>query len=192
MEREFNMQEYKIGDKVVCTCKDLYPKFNEILCIVGYDDDTKQYTLLTNTGAKTIWSSNIYPNDFKLYKGEPVFKKDEKYYINVQKYALYAGITLKQAHEEIQKWLHDLGIWWGAYYDSTPRNVGACFLCITGAKRLGWTDSMSFCTDEGYIEVEFTRKQSVERIKEDLVEFNGKKYSKDKLAKALKLIGESN
>ena len=189
------MQEYKIGDKLVCMCNDRVEfgiKLGDIFTVESVGENT---VAICSSKIGSAWDFTTFPNDFKLYKGEPVFKTDEKYYINVQKYALYAGITLKQAHEEIQKWLHDSGIWWGVYYDSTPRNVGAYFLCITDAKYLGWTDSMSFCIDKGYTEVELTRKQSVEltpEIKEDLVEFNGKKYSKDKLAKALKLIDESN
>ncbi len=123
--------------------------------------------------------------------------KNTKYFINVAAYAKENNITLKQAHEEIQPWLFGQEyIFWELYKDAVMFTY-ADYLEINYEHSGIITWAYEDCINDNGKEIVLERLVKTEIkltptiIEEELVEFNGKQYSKAKLEKALKLIEES-
>ena len=117
--------------------------------------------------------------------------------INVQKYADKNGITLKQAHEEIQPWLFEQGCDWG----EGDKNISCTFaqwlnvgvLKIYPSTYITWSSSDYHTAKE----ITLSRKVTVEltpsfvEVEEPAVEYvelGGKKYIKKELEEALSKI----
>lgn len=120
-----------------------------------------------------------------------------KYFINVAKYANDNGLSLEQAHEEIQLNLfNDVYNWKHPSYQNKVVLSFAEYLelnmeepnCITQCS------SESFTESDYDFEVTFDRSVNlvwnIDRVETtpEYVEFNGKQYDKKKLEQALKLI----
>ena len=120
-----------------------------------------------------------------------------KYFINVVKYANDNGLSLEQAHEEIQLELFkDVYNWKHPSYQNKVVLSFAEYLelnmeepnCITQCS------SESFTESDYDFEVTFDRSVNlvwnIDRVETtpEYVEFNGKQYDKQKLEQALKLI----
>lgn len=120
-----------------------------------------------------------------------------KYFINVAKYANDNGLSLEQAHEEIQLNLfNDVYNWKHPSYQNKVVLSFAEYLelnmeepnCITQCS------SESFTESDYDFEVTFDRSVNlvwnIDRVETtpEYVEFNGKQYEKSKLEQALKLI----
>lgn len=120
-----------------------------------------------------------------------------KYFINVVKYANDNGLSLEQAHEEIQLNLfNDVYNWKHPSYQNKVVLSFAEYLelnmeepnCITQCS------SESFTESDYDFEVTFDRSVNlvwnIDRVETtpEYVEFNGKQYDKKKLEQALKLI----
>ena len=120
-----------------------------------------------------------------------------KYFINVVKYANDNGLSLEQAHEEIQLNLfNDVYNWECKGYHNKVVLTFAEYLelnmeepnCITQCS------SESFTESDYDFEVTFDRNVNlvwnIDRVETtpEYVEFNGKQYDKKKLEQALKLI----
>ena len=120
-----------------------------------------------------------------------------KYFINVVKYANDNGLSLEQAHEEIQLNLfNDVYNWKHPSYQNKVVLSFAEYLelnmeepnCITQCS------SESFTESDYDFEVTFDRSVNlvwnIDRVETtpEYVEFNGKQYDKQKLEQALKLI----
>lgn len=124
-------------------------------------------------------------------------KEMNKYFINVAKYANDNGLSLEQAHEEIQLNLfNDVYNWKHPSYQNKVVLSFAEYLelnmeepnCITQCS------SESFTESDYDFEVTFDRSVNlvwnIDRVETtpEYVEFNGKQYEKSKLEQALKLI----
>lgn len=97
------------------------------------------------------------------------------------------GVSLEEAHKIVQPLLFENGVTWKAYdSDNDVRFTHATFLFIATNKWLMWCHN----DDKGYKELS-VKLQPVFYIKEqpkELVEFNGRKYNKEDLEKALTLL----
>lgn len=128
-------------------------------------------------------------------------KEMNKYFINVVKYANDNGLSLEQAHEEIQLNLfNDVYNWKHPSYQNKVVLSFAEYLelnmeepnCITQCS------SESFTESDYDFEVTFDRSVNlvwnIDRVETtpEYVEFNGKQYDKKKLEQALKLLEDSN
>lgn len=124
-----------------------------------------------------------------------------KYFINVVKYANDNGLSLEQAHEEIQLNLfNDVYNWKHPSYQNKVVLSFAEYLelnmeepnCITQCS------SESFTESDYDFEVTFDRSVNlvwnIDRVETtpEYVEFNGKQYDKKKLEQALKLLEDSD
>ena len=124
-----------------------------------------------------------------------------KYFINVAKYANDNGLSLEQAHEEIQLNLfNDVYNWKHPSYQNKVVLSFAEYLelnmeepnCITQCS------SESFTESDYDFEVTFDRSVNlvwnIDRVETtpEYVEFNGKQYDKKKLEQALKLLEDSD
>ena len=124
-----------------------------------------------------------------------------KYFINVVKYANDNGLSLEQAHKEIQPELFKDGYNWK--HPSCQNKVVLTFAeylelqmeerhCITQCS------SETFTESDYDFEITFVRNVniawSMDRVETtpEYVEFNGKKYEKAKLEQALKLLEDSD
>lgn len=117
--------------------------------------------------------------------------------INVQKYADKNGITLKQAHEEIQPWLFEQGCDWG----EGDKNISCTFaqwLNVGVLKSYPSTD-ITWSSSDYYTakEITLSRKVAVELTPSfvesekpavEYVELGGKRYVKSELEEALSKI----
>lgn len=124
-----------------------------------------------------------------------------KYFINVVKYANDNGLSLEQAHEEIQLNLfNDVYNWKHPSYQNKVVLSFAEYLelnmeepnCITQCS------SESFTESDYDFEVTFDRSVNlvwnIDRVETtpEYVEFNGKQYDKKKLEQALKLLEDND
>lgn len=141
----------------------------------------------------------LWPCRLKLYKEEPKMFDYSNTKINVQKYADTYGITLQQAHEEIQPLLFARGLIWGCDKKNNVSYTTSSLLFCNS-----WCDNLLTHTDDEYHfdkhrfpEITFSRVQaapvltpSFVEAEREIVELGGKKYYKEDLAKALENIKE--
>lgn len=121
----------------------------------------------------------------------------KKVYINVAKYANEHHLSLGQAHNELQPFLFALGYNWACkgYHN---RVVLTYVEYLEMHMEKDWVitqcSSDSFTESDYDYEWELKRKVNLSYVHraitsaKEYVEFNGKKYEKDKLEQALKLI----
>ena len=125
----------------------------------------------------------------------------KKIYIDVTKYANNYGLTLKQAHEEIQPVLFECGYNWA--YSSHDREVSLTsseYLELNMDKEMVITQCPSDLFTESDYDVKWALKRNIEFVYEyrnitrepEYVEINGKSYDKSKLEKALALLEEAD
>lgn len=120
----------------------------------------------------------------------------KKIYIDVTKYANKYGLTLEQAHNEIQPMLFDLNYdWQGINYHHKVSLVFADYLELNMDKegRITQCPKETFEQSDYDQELIFNRTVNLTceaRDNTEYVEFNGKQYDKHKLEQALKLIEE--
>lgn len=128
-------------------------------------------------------------------------KQVKKTYIDVTRYANTYGLTLKQAHEEIQPMLFECGYNW-AYppYDREVSLTYAEYLELNMDKELAITQCSSETFAESDYDIEWVLKRNIEFVYEyrniihetEYVEINGKRYDKSKLEKALAMLEEAD
>ena len=126
-------------------------------------------------------------------------KKMKKIYINITEYANKYGLSLVQAHEEVQPFLFGLGYnWESPSYNKKVVLWFADYLELHMEK--DWT--ITQCSSDSFVEDDYDYKWEIERTvtlrylhrfiehaqEIEYVEFNGKQYEKAKLEQALKLI----
>lgn len=125
----------------------------------------------------------------------------KKIYIDVTEYANNYGLTLDQAHGEIQPFLFKCGYNW-AYpsYDQKVSFTYAEYLELNIGKNLVITQcSSERFTDSDYDE-EWVLKRNIDFVYEcrnithepEYVKINGKRYDKSKLEKALAMLEEAD
>ena len=125
----------------------------------------------------------------------------KKIYIDVAKYANNYGLTLKQAHEEIQPMLFECGYNWA--YPSYDRKVSlSCYgyLELNMDKEMVITQCPSETFTDSDYDVEWVLKRNIEFVYEyrniihdpKYVEINGKRYDKSKLEQALAMLEEAD
>ena len=124
----------------------------------------------------------------------------EKIYIDVTKYANNYGLTMKQAHEEIQPMLFECGYNWGySPYDRKVSLTYAEYLELNMGTDLTITQCSSETFTESDYDVEWVLKRNIEFVYEyrniirehEYVEINGKSYDKSKLGKVLAMLEEA-
>lgn len=124
-----------------------------------------------------------------------------KYFINVAKYANDNGLSLEQAHKEIQSELFKDGYNWK--HPSYQNKVVLTFaeyleLQMEERHRITQCSSETFTESDYDFEITFARnvnlEWSMDRVETtpEYVEFNGKQYDKQKLEQALKLLEDSD
>jgi len=141
--------------------------------------------------------TSIAANNVTILNNTEGEKEMNKYFINVVKYANDNGLSLEQAHEEIQLNLfNDVYNWKHPSYQNKVALTFAEYLelqmeephCITQCS------SESFTESDYDFEITFDRSVNlgwnIDRVETtpEYVEFNGKQYDKKKLEQALKLI----
>lgn len=110
--------------------------------------------------------------------------------IDVQKYADTYGLTLEQAHQEIQPWLFEQGFKWRPYGPEVSE-VGSTYMYINSDKYLTQSpqkDSYYFHFSNDNKEITLLRNVSVSLSiahPEPSVEIDGKQYTKAQLLEAL-------
>ena len=125
----------------------------------------------------------------------------KKTYIDVTKYANNYGLTLYQAHKEIQPMLFESGYNWA--YSPHDRKVSfayAEYLELNMDKEMTITQTNSETFIESDYDVEWVLKRNIEFVYEyrnithehEYVEINGKSYDKSKLEKALAMLEEAD
>ena len=125
----------------------------------------------------------------------------KKIYIDVTEYANNYGLTLDQAHGEIQPMLFESGYNW-AYpsYDQKVSFAYAEYLELNMDKEMTITQTNSETFIESDYDVEWVLKRNIEFVYEyrnithehEYVEINGKSYDKSKLEKALAMLEEAD
>lgn len=112
--------------------------------------------------------------------------------INVAKYAEQYGITLKQAHVEIQNWLFEQGCVWYRQLQQAPMYLFAASLLVDNDKGIS-----SVCADSNYFEQHKSKEITLSRkivltpsAVQDTIEFEGKTYNKDAFLKAIGQLEE--
>jgi len=122
----------------------------------------------------------------------------KKIYINITEYANKYGLSLAQAHKEIQPFLFSLGYNWASPIYKKVSLCHAEYLELHMEKE--WT--ITQCSSDSFVEDDYDYKWEIERTvtlrythhyiehtqEIEYVEFNGKQYEKTKLEQALKLI----
>lgn len=125
----------------------------------------------------------------------------KKTYIDVAKYANNYGLTLKQAHEEIQPMLFECGYNWASpSYDQKVSLTHAEYLELNIEKELAITQCSSETFAESDYDVEWVLKRNIDFVYEyrnithepEYVKINGKSYDKSKLEKALAMLEEAD
>ena len=128
-------------------------------------------------------------------------KQVKKTYIDVTKYANNYGLTLKQAHEEIQPMLFECGYNWASHsYNRKVSLTYSEYLELNMDKEMTITQTNSETFIESDYDVEWVLKRNIEFVYEyrniihepEYVEFNGKSYDKSKLEKALAMLEEAD
>ena len=125
----------------------------------------------------------------------------KKIYIDVAKYANTYGLTLEQAHEEIQPMLFECGYNWE--YSPHDREVSLTYseyLEVNMDREAVITQCPSELFTESDYDVEWVLKRNIEFVYEyrniihehEYVEINGKRYDKSKLEKALAMLEEAD
>ena len=125
----------------------------------------------------------------------------KKIYINVTEYANNYGLTLDQAHGEIQPFLFRCGYKWA--HPSCDQKVSftyAEYLELNIEKKLAITQCSSDLFTESDYDVEWALKRNIEFVHEyrniihehEYVEINGKRYDRSKLEKALAMLEEAD
>ena len=125
----------------------------------------------------------------------------KKTYIDVAKYANTYGLTLEQAHEEIQPMLFECGYNW-AYppYDRKVSLTCSEYLELNMDSEMTITQTYSETFIEADYDVEWVLERNIEFVYEyrniihepEYVEINGKSYDKSKLEKALAMLEEAD
>ena len=125
----------------------------------------------------------------------------KKIYIDVTEYANNYGLTLDQAHGEIQPFLFRCGYNW-AYpsYDQKVSFTYAEYLELNIEKKLAITQCSSETFTDSDYDVEWVLKRNIEFVHEyrnitnehEYVEINGKRYDRSKLEKALAMLEEAD
>jgi len=128
-------------------------------------------------------------------------KQVKKIYIDVTEYANNYGLTLDQAHGEIQPMLFESGYNW-AYpsYDQKVSSTYAEYLELNMDKEMVITQCPSDLFTESDYDVEWVLKRDIEFVHEyrniihehEYVEINGKRYDRSKLEKALAMLEEAD
>lgn len=117
--------------------------------------------------------------------------------INVQKYADKNGITLKQAHEEIQPWLFEQGYSWNYTGSKEVHTDRGRFLYCYDCSGVTHDDSAEYFVEHANKEITLSRKVTVELTPSfvesekpavEYVELGGKKYIKKELEEVLSKI----
>ena len=117
--------------------------------------------------------------------------------INVQKYADENGITLKQAHEEIQTWLFEQGYSWDYTRNKEVHTDCGRFLYCYDCSGVTHDNSAEYFVKHENKEITLSRKMTVEftpsfvepeKPSMEYVELGGKKYIKKELEEALSKI----
>lgn len=186
--------DYKVGDKVIIVDAggDEASTVGDILTIVRVSK-IKNYP--TFYYFKEV-GYGLCQHRLEPYK-ELVDLSNKK--INVMCYADEQGISLEQAHKEIQTWLFENGCRWndGAVtLDSGTKDCPYGFLYIDD---LTFTKSdhnayKYYKAQTGYQEITFMAERSVKLTPTlveppvETIELNGKKYNKSELEKALQHI----
>ena len=125
----------------------------------------------------------------------------KKTYIDVAKYANKYGLTLEQAHEEIQPMLFECGYNWAYFsYDREVFFTSSEYLELNMDKEMVITQCSSELFTESKYDVEWVLKRNIEFVYEyrniihetEYVEINGKRYDKSKLEKALAMLEEAD
>ena len=125
----------------------------------------------------------------------------KKIYIDVTEYANNYGLTLDQAHGEIQPMLFESGYNW-AYpsYDQKVSFTYAEYLELNIEKKLAITQCSSETFTDSDYDVKWVLKRDIEFVHEyrnitnepKYVEINGKRYDRSKLEKALAMLEEAD
>jgi glutaredoxin len=138
-----------------------------------------------------------YAHVHTLYEYEakiapPVDLSNKK--INVKRYADEQGITLEQAHQEIQGWLFENGCKWISG-EKEVSQIDVPYLFIDTNFDITWSnDAHWFEYQSLKKELTFTTERSVKLTPVlveppvETIELNGKKYDKKELEKALQHI----
>lgn len=113
--------------------------------------------------------------------------------IDVQKYADSYGITLEQAHQEIQPWLFEQGCWWHRG-ETVVRFRDGKYLYTEENKELTYgADEDTFFKMHNNKEITLQRNVSVSLSiapSEPSIELDGKQYTKAQLLEALAKLEE--
>lgn len=125
----------------------------------------------------------------------------KKIYIDVAKYANDYGLTLDQAHEEIQPMLFECGYNWAhPSYDRKVSLTCSEYLELNMDREMTITQTRSETFIESDYDVEWVLKRNIEFVyyyrnithEPEYVKINGKSYDKSKLEKALAMLEEAD
>lgn len=117
--------------------------------------------------------------------------------INVQKYAVENGISLEQAHKEIQPWLFEQGYSWNYTRSKEVHTDCGRFLYCYDCSAVTHDDSAEYFVEHANKEITLSRNVTVEltpsfvEVEEPAVEYvelGGKRYVKSELEEALSKI----
>ena len=187
------MSKFKVGDKVRCingTGSGL--KLVSGCEYIVEECDSHGISLCGVPITHCFW----YTDRFELVEEAPVAAKQPTFdlrdtKINVKAYAEKNGITLENAHKEIQSWLFDQGYSWnieGVIFLATYSS----YLYIMGEELLHGGSEHHFY--EGTPEKEITLSRQVvltpSYVEEELVEFGGKMYNKREFLSAIANVKE--
>ena len=147
------IEDVKVGDMVKCIDNTGVPDL-----VVG-----KDYLVVDVPNIHIIVENGEHQDDcFLCYRFEPV----EQHFplantkINVQKYADKNGITLKQAHEEIQPWLFEQGYSWSYTRDKEVHTDCGRFLYCYDCSGVTHDNSAEYFVKHENKEITFSRKVS--------------------------------
>jgi hypothetical protein len=181
--REKEPDMFNIGDKVVC----IRP-LNTLSGNIVYTICEIEEEYVTVEGSSNFW----HRSRFQKHAEQPSLANTK---INVQAYADNYGLTLEQAHGEVQQFAFDSGYKWC---------TGERAICVVDSYGLFFSADKSFSKtgdpyyfQYGTTEKEITLSRTIQHaisfveppVKErERVTLNGKEYYKDELEKALSLI----
>lgn len=190
------MSKFKVGDKVRCingTGSGL--KLVSGCEYIVEECDSHGISLCGVPITHCFW----YTDRFELVEEAPVDAKQPTFdlrdtKINVKAYAEKNGITLENAHKEIQSWLFENGASWDVYPEHGIRNDEAEALFVNRFLSLSYYYEVDLTFYAMYTEKEITMSRQVvltpSYVEEEFVEFGGKMYNKREFLSAIANVKE--